>query len=387
MRYWFITLLLATVFSACNNTVVTEEIPADLEGKRNFLKAKREELKNLTALITKVEAQVDSIDPTRAVEKGRLVTTKVLDKQNFKRFVEVQGLVEAEDLVDATGEIGGRIITLTVDEGDQVNKGQLIAKLDLEQLKKQKAELTKSLELATTVFERQQRLWNQNIGSEIQYLEAKNNKERLEKSIETLDYQLTKGEVFAPISGLVDRVVMQSGEVVAAGAPIIQILSTKKLKVKADVPETLLTAVKVGEEITVNFPAIDMEQKARINLIGRVINPSNRTFEIEANLSRYNPLLKPNLLATVLINDLTLEEVITVPVEAVLQEVGGKDYVFIRENGEEGKRISAKKVYISTGESYEGEIIVTQGLIGGEELILEGARDLTDGEQIRVAES
>ena len=387
MKYWPISLLLVGIMMACNPNTSADEnaIPEDLAGKQNFLKEKRAALKELTALVAKVQAQVDSLDPALVANSGRLVTTKLLEKQDFKRFVEIQGNVEAEDMVDVTSETAGRITSLTVKEGDAVIKGQLIASLDLEQLKKQKAELTTALDLATTVFERQDRLWKQNIGSEIQFLEAKNNKERLEKSIETLDYQMTKGNVYSPATGVVDRVTLQGGELASPGVPIVQILNTSQLKVAANVPETLLKSVRKGETVTVRFPSIDSEQKARISLIGRVINPANRTFEIEARLSKRDRLLKPNLLATVLINDLSFDDVITVPVEAVLEEVGGKKYVFVQAGGEE--EIEAKKRYITTGESYQGEIIVTEGLDGGEVLILEGARELTDGEVIRIANS
>ena len=388
MKNWAITILLSIILVACGTNSTNEGdnvIPSDLAGKQAFLKEKREELKEITALIEKVEAQVDSLDPSQATEKGTLVTTKLLEKQDFKRFVEVQGSVDADDLVDATSDTPGRIISLTVKEGDVVKKGKLIATLDLEQLKKQKAELTTALSLANTVFERQDRLWKQNIGSEIQFLEAKNNKERLEKSIETIDYQMTKGAIYAPITGVVDRVVLQSGEVASPGMPIVQILNTSKLKVTANVPEHLLKSVKRGEVVTVRFPSIDAEQRARISLIGRVINPSNRTFEIEVQLTQNSSLLKPNLLATVLINDLSYDDVMTVPIEAVLQEVGGKDYVYVQSGGED--EITAEKRYVATGESYQGEIIVIEGLKGGEILILEGARDLTDGELIRIAKS
>lgn len=385
MKYWATSILIIGLLTTCSTSTDedTNAIPTDLEGKLTFLKEKREELKELTALISKVEAQADSLDPNRSTEKGRLVTTTRLEKKAFKRFVEVQGNVEADDVINATSEIAGRLLTMTLKEGDPVIKGQLIATVDLEQLKKQKAELTTALSLAQTVFERQDRLWKQNIGSELQFLEAKNNKERLEKNIETIDFQLTKGNIFAPTTGVVDRVVTHSGEVVAPGAPIVQILNTNKLKVSANVPEYLLKSVKRGEVITVQFPAIDSEQKARISLIGRVIDPSNRTFEVEAQLSKNTPLLKPNLLATVLINDLTYDDVMTVPVEAVLQEVGGKNYVYVQSGGED--KVMAQKRYISTSESYEGEIIVTDGLDSGDVLILEGARDLTDGELIRIA--
>ena len=139
--------------------------------------------------------------------------------------------MQSDDYVNATSEVAGRILNLNVQEGQFVSKGQIIAKLDLEQVNKQIAELETSLDLANDVYDRQKRLWDQNIGSEMQYLQAKNNKERLEKSLETIKFQLTKGSVYAPISGTVEKVIVKSGEVTAPGAPIIQILNTNQVKV------------------------------------------------------------------------------------------------------------------------------------------------------------
>ena len=358
---------------------------SDLESKRAALRTLRSELQSITQQITELENEINALDPNAQKNTATLVSSMAISKTHFKRYVEVQGAVEAEDMVDVTSEIPGRVIQMSLKEGDNVRKGQLIAKLDTEQLDKQIAELDKSLELASTLFERQDRLWKQNIGSEIQFLEAKNNKERLEKSMETIKVQLTKANVYAPAGGVVERVIVQSGEVAGAGVPILQILNTNKLKVTSDVPEDLLRAVKVGDQVKVHFPALDSEQNARITLIGRTIDPANRTFKVEAGLRKSNRYLKPNLLAVMYIQDFDQPNVITVPIENVLQEVGGKDFVFIAEDGNDGT--FAKKIYIETGESYQGKIIVQSGLNGNEVLITEGARTLSANERIKIIES
>jgi RND family efflux transporter MFP subunit len=382
MKYIIPLLFLALALASCNGAPGEESYPEDLEGKKALLREKRQELNQVTETIAQLEEEIAELDPNVLADNRTMVTTKPLKKSDFEHFVEIQGTVQADDYVDVTSESAGRILRLTVEEGDRVRSGQLIAELDLEQLKKQKAELEKSLELATTVYERQKRLWDQNIGSEIQYLEAKNNKERLEKSIETLDFQLSKSKVYAPASGVVERVIIQSGELASPGAPIIQILNPNKLKVVANVPESYLKAVSPGKEVKVDFPALDIEQKARISLIGNTIDPDNRTLEVEANISKASPMLKPNLLAIMHIQDFKEEEVVTVPIETLQQEVGGKDYVFVIGEGEEGP--IAKKVYVKTGNSYGGEIIIEQGLNGDEELIMDGARGLAENQQIQV---
>jgi len=383
MKYLIPTsILLALLLSACQSQEETNEIPEKLEDKRALLKEKRTELSRLTEFVDKLEKAVAEQDPSMVAENRPIVTTAQVERTDFKHFVEIQAAVEADDYVDATSEVAGRITKLTVEEGDNVRRGQLIAQLDLEQLKKQMAELEKSLELANTVYERQKRLWDQNIGSEIQYLEAKNNKERLEKSIETLEYQMSKAKVYAPASGVVETVFLQTGELASPGMPIIQILNPRKLKAVADVPENYLRAVKEGETVTVEFPALDQEQQARITLIGRTIDPANRTFKVEAALSKTSSLVKPNLLAVMYIKDEQIDDVVTVPLEMVQQEVGGKDYVYVIGEGEDGPL--ARKVYVKTGESYEGNIVIKEGLEGGETLIMEGARGLAENEPVKV---
>ena len=383
MKYLIPTsILLALLLSACQSQEETNEIPEKLEDKRALLKGKRKELSQLTELVEKLEKAVAKQDPSMVAENRPVVTTASVERTDFKHFVEIQASVEADDYVNAASEVAGRITKLTVEEGDNVRRGQLIVELDLEQLKKQMAELEKSLELASTVYERQKRLWDQNIGSEIQYLEAKNNKERIEKSIETLEYQMSKAKVYAPASGVVETVFLQTGELASPGMPIIEILNPRKLKAVADLPENYLRAVKKGQTVTVGFPALDLEQQARITLIGRTIDPANRTFKVEAALSKTSSLIKPNLLAVMYIQDKQIDDVVTVPLEMVQQEVGGKDYVYVIGEGEDGPL--ARKVYVKTGKSYEGNIVIQEGLEGGETLIMEGARGLAENEPVQV---
>ncbi|MCB0571386.1 MAG: efflux RND transporter periplasmic adaptor subunit [Phaeodactylibacter sp.] len=384
MKYFtrLFTFLAFLFLVSCSQQEANKDYPQDLAGKRALLKEKQEALKEITVQIARLEQEIDSLDPSANSEMRRLVTAAQVQRVDFKHFVEIQGSVQADDFVGVASEASGRILQLKVDEGDNVRKGQLIAELDLEQLQKQVDEVQKSLELATSLYERQKRLWDQNIGSEVQYLEAKNGKERLEKSLETLRFQQSKSKVYAPVAGVVEQVVLQAGELASPGMPIIQILNPNKLKVVANVPENYLRAVKMGEKARVSFPALGQEQDARISLIGRTIDPANRTFNVEASVSNPNNLLKPNLLAVMLIMDFEQENVVSIPLDVVQQEVSGKDYVFVKESGERGP--IARKVYVKTGRNYDGQIVIEEGLKGGEELILEGARGLAENDPIEI---
>ncbi|TXB61283.1 efflux RND transporter periplasmic adaptor subunit [Phaeodactylibacter luteus] len=378
-----IAFFLVLALAGCQQQAATDgEIPESLEGKKALLKEKREALSALTQMVNTLEKAIAEQDPDAVAANRKLVTTAPVERTDFKHFVEIQGSVQADDYIDVTSEVAGRIVKLTVEEGDNVRSGQLIAELDLEQLTKQMAELETSLSLAQTVFERQKRLWDQNIGSEIQYLEAKNNVDRLEKSKETLEFQMTKSKVYAPASGVVERVFTQSGELASPGMPILQLLNPRKLKVVADVPETYLRAVSRGENVKVEFPALAEEQEAKINLIGQTIDPANRTFKVEAGIRTTSNLVKPNLLAVMYIKDKEMKDVVTVPLEMIQQEVGGKDFVYVLSGS--GKEARAKKVYVRTGDAYNGEIVIREGLEGGEQLIMEGARGLANNQTVEV---
>ena len=376
-------LFFATLFLilACQPQV-SEVLPEDLAGLKKVLKTKKADLKELTREIADLETRILALD-TNVVETSKLVTILKPERKDLRHFVTVQGSVQSDDIVNASSEIGGRIIKLATDEGKFIRRGDLVAKIDVEAVNKQIAEVEKSLELAIEVFERQARLWDQKIGSEIQYLQAKNNKERLEKSRETLQFQLTKANIYAPISGVVDMVFAKEGEMASPGAPIIQILNTSRLKVVADAPEDLLGAIKVGDEVEVVFPSLGDTITTRISLLGRRIDPANRTFEIEMNLPNRSGLFKPNLLAEIRVNDFTEEDQFVIPIELVQQEVGGRDFVMIKKA--DGGKLKAEKLYVETGDSYAGEIVVRSGINETHELILAGARSLSHNELIDVS--
>jgi RND family efflux transporter MFP subunit len=351
-----------------------------LADKQALLREKQSALKKISDDIAALEEAIVQQDPN-AKEKGALVTVAPVERMDFTSYVSLQGSVMAEDMIDVTAEIGGRILQMSLKEGDNIRKGQLVAVIDVEAYEKQRAELETALDLANTVYERQKRLWDQNIGSEIQFLQAKNSKERTEKSLASLDVQLSKNKIYAPGSGVVERVVLQSGELAGPGAPILQILNTSQLKVAADVPESYIRAVKLGERVTVNIPALAMEHTAPVSLVGKTVDPANRTFKVEVKLPN-DPQLKPNLLAEMKISNFSAKDVVVIQQDRVQQEVSGQRFVFITEETPEG--FVARKRNVKTGENHDGTVIVTEGLTGKENLIMEGARGLADGQLIEI---
>lgn len=375
--------LISLLIVGCGNADQPDLGEMSLEEQTFLLKEKKEQFKMLSDEIIELERLLASAGQTTNYERIPVVTTVEAQKGDFQHFVEVQGVVMAEDLVQVTAEIPGRIKQLLIKEGDRVSKGQKIALLDLESLNKQLEELQTALELAQTVFEKQKRLWEQNIGSEIQFLEAENGVERLKKSIATLEFQINKGNVLAPKGGVIEQVFIQTGEMAGSGIPIAHILDDSRLKVEGNVPETLLKSVAVGDEVEVEFPILEEKVKGVILQIGRVIDPSNRTFKIEIDIPKQK-WLKPNLLAFILINDYSELEVLKVPLDLVQQDVSGDRYIMVMEK--QGNEYLAVKRIVETGPSSGGEVVIRTGINASEFLIDEGARNLIDGQKITLVD-
>ncbi len=388
MKKWMFFLMVIGTLSACQQEVdktkleikFPEEMPKELGKLKDLLSESKQNQQKLEELILNLEELVGEKDTT--VAKKTSVTAVKSMKKDFKSFAEVQAAVRSEKSIMASSETGGRLVQMTWEEGQYIKKGDLVARLDLEAVDKQVAELEKRLELATTVYQRQKRLWEQNIGSEIQYLQAKNNMESLQKSIDAVKYQKTKAEVYSPASGVIDRVMINQGEMSGPGSPILMILNTNTIKVVAGVPEKYLKNVKRGDMVKINFPSIEEERTARVSLIGRTVNAANRTFEVEVVLSNPGGILKPNLLAMMMINDEIIKGAVMVPEELIRQDLSGNDYVFVVDETAEGQK--AKKMIIKTSATSEGFAVVEEGLQGEELIIAKGGRGLSEGQLVEV---
>lgn len=381
MKNLLFIIFAVLIATSCQPKDEAAEKAALIAEKKSTLSDKKTELKKLQEEIDQLSEDILELEP-RKEKAATLVTTQTLEAQTFERYTLVQASVLSDDEVFASSETGGRLLSVSASEGDYVKKGQLIARVDLKALSDQKAELETSMGYAKDVYDRQKRLWDQNIGSEIQFLQAKNAYERLQKTMTTLETQIAKANVYAPISGVVDREFLKAGEMAGPGAPIVQIFNPNKLKIAADIPEAYLGKIKRGDKVEINFPAIDKQIMKSISLLGRTIDPSNRTFKVEVASTSAGGILKPNLLAEMKFNDFTKEKAIVVPLEIVQEEVSGKKYVFTAES-RDGK-VVAKKSYVTIGEGYQGDIIIEEGLQSGDQIIIEGARSVAKGDAIKV---
>lgn len=366
--------LIATLLTACGG-----EKPNDLQGKRDELAELKTQQSELTTKIKTLEGEVARLDPKKAEEaRAKDVTVAPVAATTFKHFVELQGTIDAKNNVEVSPKSGGVITAVYVREGDRVRAGQAIAKIDDQIMRETMAELRTQLSLANTVYQKQAALWNQKIGTEIQYLQAKNNKESLERKLVTLDAQLGQSTVTAPISGVVDRVDAKVGMSAAPGMGLVNVVNLSQLKVIAKVADTYTGTVRRGDAIVVRFPDINKELTSRITFVATTVDPLTRTFTIEAPLPSDNSL-KPNMLAQVKINDQTQANAIVIN-QNLIQNTENGQLVYVAVN-ESGRKI-AKARSVKTGQTYGGQVAITRGLKAGDQLVTVGYQDLVDGQPI-----
>lgn len=346
------------------------------QDKKQTLADLKKEAKEIQSRIAALEKELG----TQVKESKQVIPVAVspMAAQEFKHYVEAQGTVMAENTVLVSPQTGGIILNLPVVAGQQVSKGQLIASLDNSILKESVEEVKHQLSLAKTLFEKQKALWDQQIGTEVQYINAKANKEALEKRLVTLQAQLSTSKVTAPISGTIELVRQKVGEMAAPGVPIVQIVNLSKLKVGAKVADTYVSSVRQGDPILVKFPDLNKELKANISLVSKMVNPLSRTFDVEARIPVSSDL-KPNQLAVLSINDVSKKNVLVIEENLVQKtEKGNLVYVAVTQGG---KKLAKAKM-IGLGLSYQGKVEVTQGLEVGDLLITQGYQDLVDGQLI-----
>ncbi|HLU88235.1 MAG TPA: efflux RND transporter periplasmic adaptor subunit [Cyclobacteriaceae bacterium] len=367
-------LLVALLAFSCNR----EKDP--LDEKKAYLETYKKEASELNAKIVALEKEIASMDPDFGKEqrKSLLVTTKPVETGRFAHYVEVTGSVLSKKNVNISAEVSGRIQEIKAVEGMRVNKGDLLAEIDAESIDNNIAEVEKQLELARSVFERQKRLWDQEIGTEMQFLEAKNRMEVLEKSLATMGTQKDRTAIRAPFDGTVEEVTVRLGELVQPGTPVMNFIGESDLYIEGDVSERYVGILSRGDSVEVRFPSLDRRLTTRITAVGGVIDPNNRTFKVEAYLPR-GENVKPNMISVIKIRDYENKGAVMVPTYLILQD-DKQEYVFTVENER------AKKTFIKRGRSYDGKTEVLEGLKGDELLVDKGFREVGDEFKVNIAQ-
>jgi len=353
-------------------------------GDQAALKAKQSEL---NSQLSETEKQLKLIDAQLQADSSSrklpLVSALKIDKQKFEHFIEIQGNVKTDQDVILYPEIQGILKRMKAKMGQYVKAGEVIAIIDDGGIQQQLSQAKAQQKLAKITFERQQRLWDQKIGSEIEFLRAETEYQALKESVAQLEKTLAKARVTAPYSGVIDEVVADEGQLMIPGqTPILRIVNLNQMYIHADVPETYLMNVKPEKKVIVDISVLGKKVETKVKKVGNYINPNNRTFLIEVEVPNKDGEIKPNLTAKLEINDYTNEQAILIPQAIINEDSEGNQYIYkiVDKNG----AMTAQKTTIETGLKSEERIEITKGITAGEMLIEEGARTVKDGQVVKI---
>ena len=355
-----------------------------LAKKKEKLAKYKEEMAELKTKIEALEKEIGKTDPAAASsQKAKLVSLSEVKLQDFSHYVEVQGKVDGDENVAVNPEMPGTVTKIYVKQGQQVSKGQILAEIDGGAMMEGVQEVKTQLALARTVYERQKNLWDQKIGSEIQYLNAKTTKDALERRLASMQEQYAMTKIKSPVNGTVEENNVKVGSAVSPGSPYpaFRVVNLKKLKVRADLAESYASKVKAGNDVMIVFPDIQKEVKAKLSFAGKFINPSNRSFPVEVNLDSSDPAYRANMIVNLKINDFTAKDALTVPVNTIQNSEKGQ-YVFVAV--QKGKRLIAEKKYVKAGMNYDGTAHILEGLSAGDKVITTGYQDIEEGQDITI---
>lgn len=351
-----------------------------LRAKKNEIFAEQKSLENNIKLLD------SAISLKVGTEKLPLVTTLTTKATKFVHFLELQGSVETKQNVLVYPEMPGTLQRVYVKEGQQVSKGQLLASIDDGGIGSQVEQLKTQAELSKTTYERQKRLWEQKIGSEIQYLQAKTSYEASENAVKQAQSQLGKATIRAPFSGVIDDVIKDQGTVVSPGpgSEVFRIVNLSDMYITVDVPETYLSEIQKGKEALVFFPVLGDSVSTVIRQTGNFINPSNRAFTVEIAVPNKNGKIKPNLTARVNLNDYTKENAILIPQSIISENAEGEQYVYVAQKGDTDDEAIVNRKIVTTGKTQSGLIEILSGIEEGDMLVKEGARTVKDGQNVKI---
>ncbi len=373
IRLFSLLLSIGILFTACSSNGIEE--------KKTTLQEKKAELASLKTEIKALEIELKALAPKTA-EKSTAVYAATLTPQTFSHSFEVNANLEAVQSAIISPEIGGQVAEILVKEGDRVESGQVLARLNTRVLESSIKELDVALDLAKKVFERQQKLWNQEIGSEMEFLSSKNAVEALEAKLNTLQMQLEMTIITSPINGLVDQISLKTGELAVPGMRMMQVVNLNAFYLQADVAEAHLASLKVGDPVEIYFPSFPkMNKKSEIYRIGQVINPENRSFLAEVKLKNTDGFLKPNMLALTRFIDFYQENALVVPTSIIKNDFKGSYLYIVKKQGAD---FFAKKVYVETGYTMGDETHITSGLDFGQNIISEGYNKVVDGSKLVI---
>ena len=385
MKQVLILILLTLISASCANDSKSVESILETNDLQKIRQKRSEivlEQSELNLKLNQIDAVISKLD---TLKNYPLVTAFKVSQGNFNHFLELQGSVATKKNIILYPEFSGLLKNLTVVEGQKVSKGDLLGTIDDGGLSQQLAQMEIQLTLAKTTFERQHRLWEQKIGSEIEYLQAKANYEGMENAVNQIRSQFAKTSIRAPFSGIIDDIITEQGTVVSAGmSQIIRLVNLDKMYIEADIPESYLSSITKGKTVEVYFPILGEILAAQVSQVSNYIKPGNRTFTIKIDIPNNKGNIKPNLTAKIKINDYSNTEAILIPQSIISENALGEQYIYIANKNGDSNEATANRVIIKTGLTQGDFVEIIEGLSNGNTIINEGARSVKDGQSVII---
>ncbi len=373
MKKYISVITITILLTACSG--------GNLEKKKSQLSELKAEMASMAEEIKALEQEIDILDTTQLSTKAKYVKIEAVKPETFRHYISVQGLVESDRTINVSPKMGGIVTKNNVRIGQQVKKDQILAELDATIILLSIAELNTGLETARLMFNKQKDLWNQNIGTEVQYIQAEAKVKSLERKKATLQEQLDMTKIRATISGTIDLVNLKEGEAVSPQFSVFRIANLNDLKIVANLSDSHISKIKKGDNVSVSFPDTQKELTTSIDVVSKVINPMSRTFSVEIKMPKTEDEIRPNMICAVSINDLTKENAIVLPIN-MIQKSGNEEYIFTAVKEQE-KWVAHKKT-IKTGIKYNGVTEIIAGLKENDMIISNGFQDLTNGQHLTI---
>ncbi len=390
MKNIYLILAGSLIFASCGNRREATIESVISSGNIKKIREKKKELvikqKAINEQLGYINVAISRLD---TIKKLPLVSTFITKETVFNHYLELQGNVSTKQNLLIYPEMPGILEKVFVKEGQKVKKGDVLAIINDGGLSQQLSQLETQAELAKTTYERQKRLWNQKIGSEIQYLQSKTNYLAQKNAVEQLKSQLDKAKITAPFTGVIDDVFKEQGTVVATGqgSEVFRIINLNNMFIEAEVPESYISSITKGKEVEVYFSVLGKTIQTSVRQVSNFINPNNRSFKIEIDLPNSKRDIKPNLTAKLRINDYRNEKSILIPQSIISENANGEQYVYVVTDKKKDNEAIAKRTIIRTGKTKGDVIEVLNSLKNGVEIIKEGARSVNDGQTVKIIET
>jgi RND family efflux transporter MFP subunit len=370
-------LILITITIAAITFSCSQKTAEDAKNKEELLAEYRVQANQIQQKITVLEKELTDGSAQGAIN----VTLSPLEPQTFEHFIEVMGLVHSDKNLLISPETSGNLVEILIKEGDKVQKGQVLARLNTNALERTIQEMEVNLGLVNTLYERQAKLWADNIGSEVQYLQAKSNKETLERRLESLKAQKELSVITSPINGVIDELLQKQGEMASPVQPFARVVNLNQVYVTGEVAEVYLNKIKKGDQVEVQFPVLDLTRHERISRTASVLDADSRTFSLRIDMNNNNHQILPNLMAVIKLRTFIKNEALVVPSILIKKDFDG-EFLFVADTS--NNKMVARKRYIHTSVNDNNRTLIDSGLQAGDRIITEGFAQVSDGALLKV---